>query len=208
MKKCYKCNEIKPLFEFNNNKNKKDGKSSECRICKIAIGREYNLKNKKPIKIYTPEEKALAIKISKNKYRKNNRQKLRLKNKEYESLNKEKRNCRIRNKRKTDYIFKLKTLLRNRIRDAFKRTNWDKNKQSRILLGADYEIVKLHIEKQFDERMTWSNHGPKSWHIDHIIPLASAKTEDELFKLCHYTNLQPLWWIDNLSKGSKLDFNT
>ena len=58
----------------------------------------------------------------------------------------------------------------------------------------------------FDERMSWENHGAKTWHIDHIIPLASAKTEEEVFLLCHYTNLQPLWWSDNLSKGSKLNF--
>jgi hypothetical protein len=50
--------------------------------------------------------------------------------------------------------------------------------------------------------MTWENQG--KWHIDHIIPLSSAKTEKEMYKLCHYTNLQPLWAFDNLSKGSKI----
>ena len=105
-------------------------------------------------------------------------------------------------------MFKLKGTLRHRICEAFKKSKWNKNKGSKVLLGAEFNIVKLHIENKFDERMSWENHGPKTWHIDHIIPLASAKTEDELFKLCHYTNLQPLWWSDNLSKGTKLDFNT
>jgi hypothetical protein len=50
--------------------------------------------------------------------------------------------------------------------------------------------------------MNWSNRN--LWHIDHIIPLASAKTEEEMIKLCHYTNLQPLWAIENMSKGSKI----
>lgn len=50
--------------------------------------------------------------------------------------------------------------------------------------------------------MTWENRG--EWHIDHIIPLASASTEEELLALCHYTNLQPLWAFDNLSKGAKI----
>jgi hypothetical protein len=49
--------------------------------------------------------------------------------------------------------------------------------------------------------MSWENHG--EWHIDHIVPLSSAITEEELRKLSHYTNLQPLWATDNLSKGSK-----
>jgi hypothetical protein len=52
--------------------------------------------------------------------------------------------------------------------------------------------------------MTWDNQG--KWHIDHIIPLSSGNTEEEIIKLCHYTNLQPLWAIDNMKKGSKTPF--
>jgi hypothetical protein len=52
--------------------------------------------------------------------------------------------------------------------------------------------------------MCWENYGKYGWHIDHIVPLSSAKTEEEIYKLCHYTNLQPLWSTDNLSKGCKL----
>jgi hypothetical protein len=50
--------------------------------------------------------------------------------------------------------------------------------------------------------MNWSNR--KEWHIDHIIPLSSAKTEEELLKLFHYTNLQPLWANDNIKKSNKI----
>ena len=50
--------------------------------------------------------------------------------------------------------------------------------------------------------MTLENHG--EWHLDHIIPLAIAKTEEEIIKLNHYTNFQPLWAIDNLKKGAKI----
>ena len=50
--------------------------------------------------------------------------------------------------------------------------------------------------------MSWENRN--EWHVDHIIPLCSAKTQEELYNLCHYTNLQPLWVKDNLTKGSKI----
>ncbi len=49
--------------------------------------------------------------------------------------------------------------------------------------------------------MTLSNHG--KWHLDHIIPISYAKSKEEVYILNHYTNFQPLWAIDNLSKGNK-----
>jgi 5-methylcytosine-specific restriction endonuclease McrA len=70
------------------------------------------------------------------------------------------------------------------------------------LVGITPKELKEHLEKQFFQGMSWGNYG--EWHIDHIIPLSSAKTEDEIYKLCHYTNLQPLWAEDNLRKGNKL----
>jgi hypothetical protein len=54
--------------------------------------------------------------------------------------------------------------------------------------------------------MTWDNYGRGGWHIDHIIPSSSAIDIESLIKLQHYTNLQPLWAIDNMKKGSKLPF--
>jgi hypothetical protein len=52
--------------------------------------------------------------------------------------------------------------------------------------------------------MTWENWSPTGWHVDHIIPLSSGKTESELLKLNHYTNLKPLWAKDNLAKSNKI----
>ena len=51
--------------------------------------------------------------------------------------------------------------------------------------------------------MTWDNYGKYGWHIDHIIPLGTAKTEKDLEKLLHYSNTQPLWAEENLSKSKK-----
>ena len=74
------------------------------------------------------------------------------------------------------------------------------------LLGTDIETARLHLENQFKENMSWDNHGNYGWHIDHIIPCASFDLTDiEQQKKCfNYTNLQPLWAKDNMSKGSKI----
>ena len=72
------------------------------------------------------------------------------------------------------------------------------------IIGCDWEELKHHIESQFQDGMSWDNWSKDGWHIDHIIPLASATNEDEMYKLNHYTNLQPLWSVDNLHKGNRI----
>ena len=69
-------------------------------------------------------------------------------------------------------------------------------------MGCSPEFLKEHLQSKFKDGMNWDNYG--SWHIDHIIPLSSAKTTEEFNTLCHYTNLQPLWASENLSKGKKM----
>lgn len=110
----------------------------------------------------------------------------------------------IKNARK-DPFQKLKQSLRKRTHLAFQKHSWKKG-GSEKLLGCSFEEAKEHIENLFTEGMHWHNHGncEECWHIDHIIPFASATTQEELITLCHYTNLQPLWRFDNLSKGSKI----
>lgn len=87
---------------------------------------------------------------------------------------------------------------------AIKRKGYKKSNYTKNLLGADFETVKKHIERQFKKGMTWKNNTIYGWHIDHKIPLASAKTEDELIALFHYTNLQPLWADENKKKSDKI----
>jgi hypothetical protein len=70
-------------------------------------------------------------------------------------------------------------------------------------LGCSIDELKAYIQSKFLPGMTWDNRGLRGWHIDHIVPLSSAKTPQELIVLCHYSNLQPLWAYDNLSKGDR-----
>lgn len=104
-----------------------------------------------------------------------------------------------KNKLSKNPVEKLKTYLRNRVYSILKNS---KDKNTEELLGASFEKVKLHIESTFQEGMSWENYG--DWHVDHKIPLASASTKEEVEKLFHYTNLQALWASENLSKGVKI----
>ena len=132
-----------------------------------------------------------------------NKDKIKANNKAYRESNKDKINSRLKNRRKTDPIFKLRGNLRNRICTVIKNKGYKKESKTAKILGASYRIVKKHLERQFTDGMNWDNYG--DWHVDHIIPLASANTKDELINLCHFRNLQPLWAEDNLSKGCRIE---
>lgn len=173
--------------------------------------RQYYLKNTEYCKSKSKEwrEKNKEYIIIKNKeYNLKNKDKVKQYNREYYEKNKEEiiksRSIYSIIRIKTNPLVKLKNILRSRIRTTLILNKYKKSKRSEELLGNKIEEVKKHIELQFREGMTWKNHGKYGWHIDHIIPLSSAKNEDEIIKLFHYTNLQPLWAKDNLSKGSKI----
>ena len=97
----------------------------------------------------------------------------------------------------------LENRIRSRIHTAFVRQKYTKNSRIFEILGCSWEKLKIHIELQFTDGMTWENRS--DWHIDHIIPIASAITEEDVIRLNHYTNLRPLWAKDNLAKGAKME---
>ena len=115
-----------------------------------------------------------------------------------------KKSSYYRKKREIDPMFKLRLLMRNRIKNILKAKKITTKHKSLDLIGCTTQDLKSHIEKQFKKGMTWGNHKNNGWHIDHIIPLDIAKNEEELIKLCHYTNLQPLWASENRKKSNKL----
>lgn len=106
-----------------------------------------------------------------------------------------------RDRQASDPVFRLAIALRRRVWVAFNRRGWTKRSSGGALLGADWPTVKLWIEERFSPGMSWENYG--EWHIDHVTPLASATSEDELLSLFRFTNLQPLWAFDNMSKGAR-----
>lgn len=164
--------------------------------------------------------KFLESEFSKNKYMTKGREyyckkcrKIQRQNWLASGNNKEKKLAQVRTYKKTDKFrtyrnnqLKNRSLeqrivgnLRSRTRKAF--LGFYKDKTTMKLLGCTKDKLVEHLVLQFQEGMTVDNYG--AWHIDHIIPLDSANNQTELENLCHYTNLQPLWAKDNLTKSNK-----
>jgi hypothetical protein len=202
MKRCKICLINKNLNDFHScgtykNKTYYRGECIECnRQKQKAHGKKHTQK-------YRETEK---YKQTKRKFRLTEEQKR--KSKEYAQRPEVKArrsylaNIRAKDRYKTDSLFKLKVAMRTRVYKVLTYFKYPKRGSIFKYLGCDIHTLRTHLEIQFKDNMSWDNYG--EWHVDHIIPLSSAKNEEELIKLCHYTNLQPLWAIDNLKKSDKI----
>jgi hypothetical protein len=219
-------NRVKIYKEKNPNKIKQSKKKEYLKNIEKYRNHQKKWRNENPdymlnfLKIYYVENKEQLLEKQKKYYEsnknsiikrnqeyvKNNQEKTLKNQKEYQGRNREKLqeylNQYKKKRRQTDIIFKLRENLSHRTREIFKHFNTEKKNKTFDIVGCTPEFLKEHLEIQFIDGMNWDNRS--EWHIDHIIPLSSAKTEDELYKLCHYTNLQPLWAEDNLKKSNKI----
>jgi hypothetical protein len=171
----------------------------------IENNKEYYSNNKEYF-----SEKAKEYKI-------NNKEKLKEYNKEYMKVyaeeNKVKRSKYERNKKNIDPLYKLSTVVRNSIRYSIKVKNYYKKNKTDEILGCSYDEFRIYIESRFEDWMNWNNHGLYNgdinfgWDLDHIIPLSSARTEEEIILLNHYTNFQPLCsFVNRYIKRDRLDY--
>jgi hypothetical protein len=198
---CKICNIEKNVFEFNKSKKHKSGWLNECKICYNNNHAEYRLLNKDKISEISKKSSKL--------YREKNRDKVLVDLKNYREKNKEKKNKYysdyVKNRKKNDFEYKIRVNTRNLIGTSFKRACngiFIKNKKSENILGCSLDYFVIHIVRLFLDGMTLSNYG--EWELDHIIPISSAKNKEEIYKLNHYSNFQPLWKIDNIKKGKTI----
>jgi hypothetical protein len=111
-------------------------------------------------------------------------------------------NIRKEEKRSSIPVLKLIENLKRRIRQMVSQYEFDKTNLSNEMLGIDRDGLQLYFEKRFRDGMTWDNYGTH-WVVDHILPMDSVKTYEDLVRLSHYSNLQPLLKKENMSKGKK-----
>lgn len=200
-KKCSNCKEVKSTTEFYKDRSKNDGFRKQCKKC-------YNNKHvlsKNPKKLLTEEERVESKKEACKKWRSKNKSKFVGYSRKWKKENKDKvalQKKRYRQKKENDPLFKVKRSVRRRLWKIISSNGFLKNKNTEAIIGCTWTELKKYLEEKFVEDMSWDNYG--EWHIDHIIPLAAAESEEDIYRLNHYTNLQPLWAIDNLKKGSKI----
>jgi hypothetical protein len=201
-KKCSTCLITKELTEFHKLKN---DYRSRCKACRKIESSNYIANNeemlKEKSKKYYQNKKDLLLEKS-NSYYKNNKNKVATRNKKYRAENKDiikKRKAKYeREKNKRDPLYQLKTNLRSMICSTFKNKGYKKTTKTHFIIGCNFDEFKQYLESQFESWMNWDNKGLYNgtenygWDIDHIIPLKTAITEEDVIRLNHYTNLRPL----------------
>lgn len=203
--------------EYQKEYQKKYKKSEKYRTYQMEYSREWRKRNSEKIREYN------------KKWRKENKERMKKIWKKYSEKSKEKRaeyskteefkitqgryrktekflenNKKWKKERLKIPQIKIEKLLRTRL---WKALRGNKKAGSVIRdLGCTLDELKIHLENQFTEGMTWDNHSLNGWHIDHIYPLSKVDltNREQFLKACHYTNLQPLWATDNHKKSNKL----
>jgi len=176
-KTCTKCNETKELTEFNLSKKSKDGRHSYCKPCR----RDYRKRNKKKRTEYM------------RSFREKNYDSWIVKRREYQ-----------RKRYQEDPAFRLANIVSATVRHAL--AGRQKTKKTFEALPYTLEQLMQHLESQFEDWMTWDNHG--KWHIDHIYPqskLPYDSLDHPNFQKCWaLENLRPLEARENIIKSNKI----
>ena len=190
-KVCSNCHKEKPLIEYNRNKSCKDGHIGQCKSCV----KEWRQNNKETLKEKRKDYSKVNIEVIKQRtssYYKKNKKDIQKAQITYRQENKSritKQQVKYHsNRKKIDPIYNLRTNLAARTAVAFKAKYWRKGKGTEKLLGTNFKIaVKFLNNNPYGFKV-----GDPEIDIDHIVPLSSANTGEELINLCYYTNLQLL----------------
>lgn len=110
-----------------------------------------------------------------------------------------------RHKTQTDPKFRFRRTVWTLINKYMRQKGYTGTKKVWEIVGCDFETFLSHIQGQFEEGMSLENYGigQGKWNIDHIVPISQAESNEDIERLNHYTNLRPMWSIENIRKGKK-----
>ena len=215
-KVCKKCGKLTDLVEFTPQKHGLYGRTAICRACAnppkpivYTVVIHKNCTKCKEIKVLDQFYKNPFTKTGRDTFCKKCRQAhdryLWANNLSYRKHKVESKRKTERKKLEEDQVYAFKHRIKSTIRAAFSRLKFKKGDRTEKILGCTFDYFREYLEKQFTHDMNWSNRGKKKgWVVDHIIPMALAKTKEDALKLNHYTNLRPLSRLDNEIKGDKI----
>jgi hypothetical protein len=224
VKTCTKCQVCKSLSDFR-------GQRSTCRQCDYHVNRAYKQRNQLAVSQYNREylrdyylrykEKSKekgrewrqknieSFRAHCSKYYQENRDRILANVKQRAQKNKKARSVYVREwmrlRRQNDPVFRMICALRHRVNMSLQGQG---RSSTMDLLGIDIKGLRAYLQSLFLEGMSWVNYG--EWHVDHIVSIKHFKdnydmSDPAIQRRCfHYTNLQPLWAIDNMSKGAKI----
>ena len=199
-KTCKTCGVEKPLSEFYKSQKYKNIQyyQSYCKSCFVKQQKERHQKNREAVLAY--------MKKYNKEYNANPKNKQKRKKYEADPKNKERKYAlqrkRHKQRRQSDPLYKLVCNTRTLISLSITNAGFKKNSKTHKILNCSFEEFMSHLEKQFNSGITWENYG--KWHLDHIVPVSLASTEEEIIKLNHYKNFQPMWGPENESKNNKI----
>jgi len=206
-KKCSKCGRELPLDQFYKRSNGVGCRSSckECYCLGTAEWQKNNLDRVKAASVEWYKRNNEKVRKRNAMWRKNNPEKFKEGVVRWHRNNPRYWGDYSRRRAANDLEYRLM----NNIRRAMNSTLRGRMKagHTRELFGCSVEELRGYIQRQFQPGMTWDNYGRSGWHIDHIIPLDYFDFSDpeQQKRAWHYTNLQPLWAVDNLRKSNKIE---
>lgn len=222
-KKCTKCSVLKSVQEFHKNYMSKDGFTHICKTCKTDYNSNATLYE--PLKNGSKSCSKCGLDKNYSDFNLDRKSKDGLtkncskcnadRTLTYKKLNKEKVRKYEKDRINNNPLIKMSSRVRGLISNTFKRAckgEFNKSQSSESIIGCTIEQFMNHLEELFTKNMSFENYGActsgnchKVWHIDHKIPISSAKTEEDIIRLNHYTNLQPMWAEENLRKWKNYD---
>lgn len=178
-KQCRVCNEVKLLVEFTKDSTKKDGHHNNCKECNKEKMRLWRINHPGYDRKHDETRRAGYDQNYHNEYQ--------------------------RKRRENNPEYRLMGSIRSRISKFLRQKGFQKKSNTYEIVACSPEELRNWIESQWTEGMNWDNYGNKKgcWNIDHIKPLGVTETLEEIYEVNHYTNLQPLWWDENIRKSNK-----